>query len=66
MRILLLSFYYEPDIGPGAFRCPELVKQLQQINNTGLQVDVLTTLPHRYASYPMDALNHEQDGNVSI
>jgi len=36
MKILVLSYYYTPDIGPGALRAESIVKALNEkdINNT--------------------------------
>lgn len=64
MRILVLSFYYQPDLCAGSFRCTALVKQLRQ--HPGCQIEVITTLPNRYASYSAEAPEHEEQGNVRI
>lgn len=70
MRILLLSFYYPPDIGPGPLRAKSIVDALQAVSEragvTSLSIDVLTTLPNRYHSMTADALGFEQIGNVAI
>ncbi|MCH9716673.1 MAG: glycosyltransferase family 4 protein [Gammaproteobacteria bacterium] len=52
MKILVLSFYYPPDLCAGSFRCVALVKALKQL---GHEVEVLTTLPNRYKSFDTDA-----------
>lgn len=64
MKVLILSFYYEPDLCAGSFRCTSLVKQL--LREKGLEVEVITTLPNRYATYSADAPKHEKDGNLEI
>ena len=70
MQILLLSFYYPPDIGPGPLRAKSIVNALQtvaeQIGVTNLSIDVLTTMPNRYHSMTADALEVEQMGSASI
>lgn len=66
MKILVLSFYYEPDLCAGSFRCTALVKQLQKINGASCKIEVITTLPNRYASFSVDALDYEQRDNVDI
>ncbi len=38
------------------------MKQLQQCGKENLQIDVLTTLPNRYASYQSKAKEFEQFG----
>jgi hypothetical protein len=64
VRILVLSFYYQPDLCAGSFRCTALVQQLRQ--QAGCQIEVITTLPNRYASYSAVAPEHEEAGNLKI
>ncbi|TVP09750.1 glycosyltransferase family 4 protein [Shewanella sp. MSW] len=64
MRILVLSFYYAPDLCAGSFRTTSLVNQLKEIK--GVQLEVVTTMPNRYASFDAAALAKEFDGNVKI
>ena len=70
MRMLLLSFYYPPDIGPGPLRAKSIVEALRAVSEgagvTSLSIDVLTTLPNRYHSMTAGALEFEQAGCVSI
>ena len=51
LRLLLLSFYYKPDLCAGSFRASALVEAL--LNNMGPDdhLDVITTLPNRYVTY---------------
>ena len=51
MRLLVLSFYYEPDLCAGSFRTTALVAALRERVPAGTQVDVVTTLPNRYSSF---------------
>lgn len=51
MRILILSFYFEPDIGPGAFRNSAFVSALANILSPLDEIDVITTKPSRYSNY---------------
>lgn len=64
MRILLLSFYYEPDLCAGSFRTTALVKQLKQLPN--VNIDVITTMPNRYDSFEVGALEEENEGLVKV
>lgn len=64
MRILVLSFYFKPDLCAGSFRTTALVEQLKQ--QAGIEIDVVTTMPNRYASFNEDAKREEVDGNVKI
>lgn len=63
MRILLLSFYFPPDVGPGAFRSGAWVEALKALAPEAT-IDVLTTQPNRYASLRQHAPRLEQLGNV--
>lgn len=59
MRILVLSFYYQPDLSAGSFRATALVDALRQQMPTGSTIHVVTTLPNRYRTYTVDA--HETE-----
>ncbi len=63
-KILVLSFYYQPDLCAGSFRCTALVNELIKLPD--LAVTVLTTAPNRYASFSEDAPAFEQQGNLQI
>ncbi|NWL09252.1 glycosyltransferase family 4 protein [Pseudomonas hunanensis] len=65
-RILILSFYYTPDLSAGAFRAEALVKSLQFELGNNAQIDVITTRPNRYHNYVKDAPELEQAGSISI
>lgn len=66
MKILILSFYYYPDLCPGSFRCKALVDQLQQRPKDNVEIDVITTVPNRYATFKVDVLNIEQQKKITI
>nr|WP_175579462.1 glycosyltransferase family 4 protein [Vibrio hepatarius] len=61
---MVLSFYFKPDLCAGSFRTTALVEQLKQ--KSGVEVDVITTMPNRYASFDTGAEAEEIDGNVRI
>lgn len=63
-RILLLSFYYTPDLSAGSFRMAALTNELKKYPN--LQFDLITTMPNRYHHFSNEALTEEQDGNIHI
>lgn len=54
-RILLLTFYYPPDLCAGSFRAGALVDALQRQGGGQLQIDVITTQPNRYHSFSQQA-----------
>lgn len=58
MKILLLSFYYPPDLCAGSFRAAALVEALRQVGGGTATIDVMTTRPNRYASH---AATHAAD-----
>ncbi len=66
MKILILSFYYRPDLSACSFRTTILVDSLRRQMPAGSQVDVITTLPNRYHSYSADAQESEIDDGVRI
>lgn len=66
MKILLLTFYYPPDLSPGSFRSKPIVDALLELMPAGSQIDVITTLPNRYHSFAAAAPLAEQQGALSI
>ena len=64
MKILILSFYYEPDLCAGSFRTTALVEQLKHLKD--VELEVITTMPNRYASFSAGALNREFNENIKI
>ena len=62
-RILVLSFYYQPDLCAGSFRCTALVDELVK---TGASVHVITTTPNRYELFKVAADKFNKVGNVAI
>lgn len=66
MRILFLSFYYHPDLSAGSFRNTALVAALKDQLPAGSHIDVITTLPSRYASFSVDAPQHEEVDDVTV
>ena len=66
MRILLLTFYYPPDLSAGSFRAAALVEALREEGPPDLHIDVLTTMPNRYHSMDWGAEVSEDNEGVSI
>ena len=66
LRVLLLSFYFAPDLSAGSFRNTAFVESLKRILPDGSEIDVVTTLPNRYAGYAAQALEQESSEGVSI
>ena len=66
MRLLVLSFYYPPDLSAGSFRATAIVDALRSQAPRGTAIDIITTQPNRYAAYELDAPDTEQHENVTI
>jgi len=60
VRVLVLSFYYWPDLSAGSFRATALARALRERAPPATHIDVLTTLPNRYASFTREAAPLEQ------
>ena len=66
LKILVLSFYFRPDLSAGSFRTTALVDALKQKMLADGQIDVLTTLPNRYSSFSREAPTEEKTPGLSI
>jgi glycosyltransferase involved in cell wall biosynthesis len=66
MRVLIISFYYPPDLSAGSFRTAALVQALKGLNIPELQIEVLTTQPNRYADAALSAAGEEHNDNLHI
>ncbi|GHU73342.1 hypothetical protein FACS189450_12940 [Spirochaetia bacterium] len=66
MKILYLTFYFEPDLCAGSFRNSSLVRSLsKQLSDEDI-IDVITTYPNRYKTYKQEVSDFEVQGNVRI
>ena len=65
-RILIVTFYYPPDLCAGSFRAGALMKALQETADDDLEFQVLTTMPNRYQSFHSEASKFEQIENVTV
>lgn len=65
MKILVLSFYFRPDLSAGSFRTTALVRALTALAPEA-EINVMTTLPNRYQSFVIDAPENEVIEGVSI
>lgn len=66
MRIVVLSFYYRPDLCAGSFRATALIKALLSKMPADTDIEVITTLPNRYSSFPGDAPELEKSPRLTI
>ena len=65
MNILILSFYYPPDLSACSFRASALVKALVK-QNSNVSITVLTTQPNRYNELSGHVSELETLGGVTI
>tara|TARA_B110001450_G_C17645130_1_gene490886 strand:- start:252 stop:1421 length:1170 start_codon:yes stop_codon:yes gene_type:complete len=63
MKILFLTFYFEPDLCAGSFRNTSLFKALDVKLETSDTIDVITTHPNRYDTYKVKAEDVEKRGD---
>jgi Glycosyl transferase 4-like domain/Glycosyl transferases group 1 len=66
LRLLLLSFYFPPDLCAGSFRASALVDSLVAILPAGASVDVITTAPNRYSSFTQNVAGLQELGPLTI
>jgi glycosyltransferase involved in cell wall biosynthesis len=66
MKMLVLSFYFHPDLSAGSFRTTALVDALRERAPAGTEIDVITTQPNRYQSFSHAADEIETQGGVRI
>ena len=66
LQLLVLSFYFRPDLSAGSFRTSAFVDALNQKLSAGGRLDVLTTLPNRYSSFSAEAPTEEKAQGLSI
>jgi len=66
VRILILTFYYQPDLSACSFRSTALVESLLELAPEGSEIEVITTLPNRYHSFAPGAHEAEDRDGLSI
>ena len=66
MNILVLSFYFQPDLCAGSFRATSLVKELADNVPAGAKIEVVTTLPNRYNTFSVDAHQTENHPGFTV
>ena len=67
MKILILSYYFSPDLSAGSFRSRAIAEELIKKKYSKHSVDILTTLPNRYEDYFIKAKKIEKLAkNVTI
>ena len=67
-KILLLTFYFPPDLGAGSFRSHALVESLMAKLPEGYSLEVMTTAPNRYAQFATHAPSTDEayEGRLKV
>lgn len=65
MNLLIISFFYKPDLSAGSFRTTALVESIEQ-KYPSATIDIISTLPNRYNDFSEDCKRIEYNGNVTI
>ncbi|KAB0498501.1 glycosyltransferase family 4 protein [Pseudomonas moorei] len=66
MKLLILSFYYQPDLSAGSFRTTALVKALLEKMPADAHIELITTLPNRYSTFSSEAPEFEEHPRLTI
>ena len=67
MKILFLTYYFEPDLCAGSFRNTALFNEIVSKMKPSDSIEVITTHPNRYDSYKVEAKDLEKRGtNIVI
>jgi len=66
LKLLVLSFYYQPDLSAGSFRTTALVKALLDKLPGDAHIELITTLPNRYRSFSSEAPELEEHPRLTI
>lgn len=67
MKVLLLSYYFPPDLSAGSFRSYSLVESLLSGGwPETVAIEVVTTLPNRYSSFAQETSAFETRSGLSI
>lgn len=66
MKILFLSYYFNPDLSAGSFRNTSLFNELQSRLGENDFVHVISTVPNRYKSFSIESKDTEQGSNYRI
>lgn len=66
LKILVLSFYFPPDLSACSFRTAALIRALRVAVPVDSQIEVVTTLPNRYSTFSIDAPEFQYDAGVTV
>lgn len=65
-RVLLLTFFYPPDLSAGSFRAKALIDAFKRRVGEDAHIDVVTTQPNRYSTHLVSASDIEESAGVTV
>jgi len=65
-RILLISYYFPPDLAAGSFRAEALLNALVERAGSGVELQLIAASPSRYSSFLIEAAGAERYRGVQI
>lgn len=66
MKILLFTFYFDPDLSAGSFRAKALAKALANKVGDKDSIEIITTTPNRYSSFLPKKINNDLGGKIKM
>lgn len=66
MKVLFLTFYFEPDLSAGSFRATALVNAMLDQLPSDAHIELITTLPNRYSSFSSEAQELEMYPRLTV
>jgi len=65
MKLVFFTYFYRPDVSPGAFRSEALVRSLSKKKDIEL-LHVITTQPNRYSSFTSEEESFVKENNIIL
>ncbi|NOT37418.1 MAG: glycosyltransferase family 4 protein [Saprospiraceae bacterium] len=65
-KILYLTYFFEPDLGAGAFRNTSLAKELSNLIQPDDEIELITTYPNRYSNLDFEVGKDNVNSNLLI
>ena len=66
MKILILTFYFPPDLSAGSFRAGQLVSALKKAGDKDDLVEIISTRPNRYSTFRPEKETEKDEDNIKI
>ena len=66
LRILFLSYHFQPDLSAGSFRNTALVRELKHQMPDKSELFIITTWPSRYKSFEVATTDYERKDGITI